>query len=289
MIFWGFNAIILKLLMVTISPSALIFLRIFIATIFLILMYLLRPQSKANKKTKLKYQDLMYGFFGGFFYIYLQLFLHFKGLVLTNATNAILIAGLAPSIAMIFESLLLNKKFALLQKIGVLFAFFGVAISTLGYGDYELNINGTIIIFFGVLIACLGGVFVQKMSQNCDSLTITLIMHSVGLFFFFCEAFITNNVEIGELYSIGLENWTLVLFLSIVNGGIASMVWAWGVSQIGLTKVSIYLPLVPIFGILFAFYILNEDISKLHFFGLICIISSAVMTLGSRSIVFRTP
>ncbi len=277
MLSWGVNAAIIKFLLVSVSPEILLFMRIFLGTVFLSMVFVCTKQYNKNKFTA---EIFILGLIGGGLYIYLQLILYFIGIVDSSATDAVLIAALAPFIAIIFERIFFKKTYQKDQLLGVIIAFFGVLIASVSSYSSTLSLHSNSIIFLSILISCLGGVVIKKMSSQHSSLSIVFILHLSGFIFFMLDIIFFREFETSEIQHISLFNWILIIFFSVFNGGIATVVWTKGIISLGVAKTTAYLPLVPLFGLVWGAWIFNEPLNIFHLIGLSGIFLGSTMATG---------
>jgi drug/metabolite transporter (DMT)-like permease len=277
MLSWGVNAAIIKFLLVSVSPEILLFLRIFIGTFFLFIVFLYTKQYNKNKFTA---EIFILGLIGGGLYIYLQLILYFIGIVDSLATDAVLIAALAPFLAIILERIFFKIKYKRDQLLGVIIAFCGVLIASVGNNSTNVSLLSNSIIFLSILISCLGGIVIKKMSSQHSSLSIVFILHLSGFVFFMLDTIFLRRFETSEILHISFFNWILILFFSICNGGIATVVWTKGIISLGVAKTTAYLPLVPFFGLIWGAWIFNEPLSIFHLIGLGSVFLGSMMATG---------
>jgi len=266
---WGFNATILKTLITTLDIKVVLILRVLLATVFLIFIRIF-----VLKKTRFNLSPyvMFYSILGGFLYLYVQLEFHLHGLLRTTATNAVLITAFVPSMSILFEAVFFKKRFSAVNLMGTLFAVIGVAFVMLNKEQFNnSNWIGNLLIVLSVITACLGGVMIQKLSKTNDHLTTSTLIHLVGSIIFLGDLLFSSLDPSRILQSISVIQWLFILFFSIVNGAVATVLWTRGISEIGLAKTSAYLPLVPFVGIISNSLLLGEQLTIYHGIGLACV------------------
>ena len=271
---WGFNATILKTLIATIDIKTILLMRVFLATIFLIGIHYFLIKKPLLLITP---QVLIFSILGGFFYLYAQLELHLHGLMRTTATNAVLITACVPTMSLIFERFIFKKKFSTFNILGTLLSMMGVAFVILNRDQFtNTSWIGNFLILLSVICACIGGVMIQKLSQNSHLSTSTLI-HIFGSIIYLGDLILGPKDIWQSIQTINLSAWGLILIFALVNGAIATILWTRGISELGLAKTSAYLPLVPSVGIIANSIILREQLTIYHLLGLICVVTGTFL------------
>jgi drug/metabolite transporter (DMT)-like permease len=174
--------------------------------------------------------------------------------------------------SILFEAVFFKKRFSAVNLMGTLFAVIGVAFVMLNKEQFNnSNWIGNLLIVLSVITACLGGIMIQKLSKTNDHLTTSTLIHLVGSIIFLGDLLFSSLDPSRILQSISVIQWLFILFFSIVNGAVATVLWTRGISEIGLAKTSAYLPLVPFVGIISNSLLLGEQLTIYHGIGLACV------------------
>ncbi len=268
-IFWGSSWVIGKILVELAPPFTLGFFRFLIASVFFITLLL------SNKRT-FSYQkkDYLHFFILGLTGIFGYGIFFLIGLKFTTASQGAIIAGLNPVTVSIFTHLLHKER--LEQKwrySGFIISFIGVilVIGVQTLLDFRLEyLIGNLIIALAMCIWGLYSALGKGYMNNKSSLETTTGAVLVGTLifgigasaeqFWFLDAMTDNIFWIGSLL-MGF----FVTFLGFYFYFI-------GIKSIGASKASIFINLVPVFGVLFSFLVLKESLNWSFGVGLILII-----------------
>ncbi len=272
-LFWGGGAFIAaKLSAPFIPPFTLTFLRFLIATLILFLIILIKEKNIY----KLKKKDIPVFLFTGIIGMVGYHIFFFKASTYTTATNSSLIAASNPIITCLLSVVFLKEKLSSKGIIGIILSFTGVLLTiTNGSIANILNINfnkGDILMIIAVLCWASYGVFSKKVMPKYSPMTLTFYS------FLFCTLFLIPFViyekPLTIINKVPYYSYISILYMSIFASVIGYLVQQISIKQIGPSKTSIFVNLVPIFSIVLSAIILSEKIT------LITILSTALIIVG---------
>ena len=199
----------------------------------------------------------------------------YYGLQDTTATNALLINSSIPILIIVLNSILFKEKLSTIQFFGILLSTFGV-IFLVVHGEFsrlldlEFNKGDLWIIvssfdwaFYSILLR-----FRPKEIGGFEFITAITMIGFVLLaagYIIFGYGFdhrvleFETNVYWGTLY--------MVIFPSLLS----FLFWNAGVEKIGANKTGQFTHLMPIFGAILAYLILDERLYSYHYYGIIFI------------------
>lgn len=202
----------------------------------------------------------------------------------TSATNAALINATQPTITAYLAWLLFKDRFQLMQKIGVLLAFIGVAIM-LGKGnlrslaDMNFNTGDFIVIcaMFGLAAYSINLRIIPEELTAIESLFAILIAGSIVLLpFYLIESAFFKPVPLTSKAVLSI----LVMTVFVVVIGMLS--WNIGIQLLGPAVASVFLNLIPIFGAVLAVIFLGEQYHIYHFLCLLLVCLGMLLALGQE-------
>ena len=187
------------------------------------------------------------------------------GLSKTTASMASMIVSLNPIMTMLFAVLFLNEKFSTKKIISVILGIIGISI-VIGFDGNFGQIQGNLLILIAVTIWGSSFTFSKKASENgLSAIAITGWSEIIGTIFLSPSIFIFNTFEKIELLNGEILNW--FIFLGVLSSVIAYIIHYQAISIYGASKVAPSVNIIPISGVITAYFILGENISLSLFLG----------------------
>ena len=187
----------------------------------------------------------------------------------TQAIDTILMISIIPVFVLFLSSVLGIEKFNLIQFSGLIVSFTGVLI-IFSHADLSKIINldfnkGNAWMLLAVFSWALYSSLLKKKKLPFSTLGLVEILASIGLIFlipqFIGEQMYGKEIKLNKAFFLILSFVTL--FASI--GAYYS--WNKAISIIGPNRASIFLHLMPIFGVILAIVLLKEKFQTYHFIG----------------------
>ncbi|MAT85945.1 MAG: hypothetical protein CMA25_03175 [Euryarchaeota archaeon] len=217
------------------------------------------------------------GFYSTFVYQALFMF----GMKYTAAGDASLMITFNPLFTALLAAIMLNHRYTYRLFIGIFLGVIGISILFLASPNVDIPFQsrsiGNIFIALAALSWATSSIYMTKGMSEFEHgeepltpLEITLWASVVGMIFMTPWA-LFETIE-GGWPSISFEGWVSILFLAILSTVVCYVWYADGILVIGPEKSSLYIYLVPPFGILSGWLILDEKLgwSLLWSFLLIC-------------------
>ena len=209
-------------------------------------------------------------------FIYNALF--FMGLKYTTAINGSLIIATNPVVTTIIAALILRETVGWRQVLGILVSFSGVAMVVTG-GSLDvfsnLGINKGDLIISGAPIAwAFYSVLGKKAMVVFSPLVATTYACLIGALMLLPFAIWEGT----NWTVISAANWGAIAYMSIFASVIAFNWWYSGINALGAGRASIFINLVPLWTMLLAATILNENIILPQLLGALLIMSGVYLT-----------
>ncbi|MCY6484071.1 DMT family transporter [Clostridium aestuarii] len=270
-LFWAGAFIAAKLSSPYIPAFTLTFLRFLIATLVLYVVILIKEKSLY----KLKKKDIPVFLFTGIVGMVGYHIFFFTSVKYTTAINSSIIGASNPIITTILCFLFLREKISFKRFIGIIISFTGVFL-TITNGDLSslgnINLNkGDLIMLLAVLCWASYAVYSKKVMPLYSPIVLTFYS------FLFCTLFLVPFViyenPISSLSNVPYYAYAAVVYMSIFASVIGYFVQQMAIKQIGPSKTSIFINLVPVFSIILSVIILKETVTIMKIFaaGLIII------------------
>jgi len=211
-----------------------------------------------------------------------QIFVY-KALEHTAATNAILVLSTAPAVIVLFSRLALGEPMQGRQWLGIIASFCG-AIVLVSHGDLamlrELELGaGELWMLAAVPTWAVYSVLLKRRPQALPARSMLALSAVVGL------AWMTPLVVLSP--SVLVVNCTPeimagVAYVAVGSSVIAFYCWNRGVMSIGPARAGIYLHLMPVFGSVLAFLLLDETLEGYHLWGAALVFTGIALTQFAR-------
>ncbi len=224
---------------------------------------------------------LVLGIIGNVFY--LTLFIH--GLERTKAGNV----GLLMSVGTVFTALLSRLLGHEYQDrrvwVGIFLSFGGVAVILLESAEFAVGTGTLVGDLITLAAACCWSVytvFSKTLMRSYSPLTFTTLTLSVGAFaLFFLSLPDLMDLNWGQ---ISTKSYLELGYSSVFSLAVAYSIWFYCVDRLGSTKTAIYINLVPLGTLLFAWFFIGEEITLLQILGGVLILSGIYLTKLKRKL-----
>ncbi len=277
---WGSTFVFTKMLLQNgLSPAQIFTLRFIIAYILLLAFALSRHRFRLFCKS-LKDELLMVvlGITGGSVYFLAEN----AAMLFTTATNTSLIVCSCPLFAMLLFAIVYrhSERVSRLQALGSVIACLGMAVVVLN-GHFVLHLSplGDMLAFAACLCWAVYSLLMKPATERYSSLFITRKVFFYGLltiipYYFFVPGFPSMEVLLRPEVL-----WNL-LFLGVVASMICYVTWNWVISKLGAVIATNWVYFNPITTIIFAWWLLHEQITVWFLLGTVLILTG--MYLADR-------
>ncbi|MBB6454956.1 drug/metabolite transporter (DMT)-like permease [Salirhabdus euzebyi] len=220
----------------------------------------------------------------GFTGIILFNLLVYSSLVYTTSTNAAIVETTAPIFTIIIGALFLKERLNKLQYFGMVLSLTG-AIWVITKGSWQvitgLQFNiGDIIMLVAMLMWSIYSILVKEHNSKYPAYGGLTIMLSLAVVVLFPFALVEWLRGIESLFT--LEKILGLLYLGIFPSIIALMFWNKGVQDIGPSRASIFLNLLPVFTIIGAVLFLGEKVIWAQLFGGFLVITGVILSTRGK-------
>lgn len=275
MAIWGSTFVFTKILLVNgLSPAQIFTLRFIIAYI-LLLMFELTFRRQSFRLFSNSRRDelvmLLLGISGGSMYFLTEN----AAMLYTTATNTSLIVCSCPLFAMLLVALAYrqSEKFTRMQVAGSLIACAGMAAVVLN-GRFVLHLSpkGDILAFGACLCWAVYSLLMKTVTERYSTFFITRKVFFYGLLTILPYYLAVPGFPSMEVIFSSQVIWNL-LFLGVVASMVCFLVWNWVIHQLGAVVATNWVYFNPITTILFAWWLLHEQITPWFLFGTVLILT----------------
>ena len=246
---WGFTGILGKL--IHLDAYYLVWHRVLVALVALgiALAFMRKPLKPANLKSFLKIAGV------GLFVV-LHWMTFYKSIQLSTASLGILCLSTATLHVTWLEPIIMKRKFSWIEFLLGTLVIYGIYFVS---SDFDANDKEALIYgLFSALFAALFSVFNAKLAQDTPSYQITFYEMVSALVFLTIVLLFQGNLT-AELFNMTMSDFFWLLFLGIMCTSFAFLATIEVVKRLGAFTVSLSINLEPVYTILLAIAILNED------------------------------
>ena len=201
----------------------------------------------------------------------------FSGLKFVTASRASMIIALNPSFITLLSALVFKERFNHFNYAGIFLSLIGVSIvisqgnlreiflGKIGYG--ELLLLGCVICWSSFTI--MGKVVMSRF--NLKPIVVITYACIIGTLILALPAYLEGQIK--NMREFTWEVWISLIVLGLF-GTVLAFIWFYqGVEEIGPSRASIFINLVPIFATLIAVLILGEKLSSSLLIGAVLVVS----------------
>lgn len=256
-VFWAGAFIAGKYTVPYISTFTLTFLRFFYATI--ILLFVMKRSSVDFKLEKEKLPVFLFTGIVGMFGYHV---LFFTALKYTTAINSSIIAATNPMVTTLLAVVFLRSRLGAKQVFGIVLSFVGVILTITGADlsvlhSFSFNAGD---IWMLAAVAAWAAYSVFSKSRGKGIQPIVLTFYSFLVCTILLIPFVIYERPWEYLFTIPASAHLAVLYMSVFPSVIGYLVQQMAIKEIGPSKASVFVNLVPVFSIILAVLILGEDL-----------------------------
>jgi drug/metabolite transporter (DMT)-like permease len=211
----------------------------------------------------------------GLFQTFLQYVLFYIGLSFSTGVQGSIIAGTTSFFQLLAAHFMYkNDRLTFRKMLGVTVGFAGVIIVNITKGTLSLQLGiGEICLLVAMAFGGYGNVLAKEAAKQVDVAYLTAYQMMIGSF----GLLIIGGLTTGFLpFHFDLITFGMLIYLALLSA-VGFVLWnnVMKYNQVG--KVSMYLFLVPVFGVILSSVMLHEALSYLVFIGLIMVTSGIII------------
>ena len=273
MVFWGMSFVWSTQVYENLNPTATIFLRLVVATIFLTAILFV---FRLNEKVKKEHMGLfaLAAMFEPFLYFI------FEGYGLKN-TSPIIGSGIIamiPLVTPIAARIFLKERLTPMNIVGFIISFVGVIVLLLNKNlEFTVSPKGILFLFGAVVVAVGYSIALIKLTKLYKPLTITWMQNIIGMIYFIPMVLIMERFEPSNFANLGGYIVPLVC-LGVFCSSVAYALWAFTFSKLGASRANVYSNLIPVFTAIFSYFIIHEALTVNKIIGIILVVLGLVFS-----------
>ena len=263
---WGSAFVFIKIATPAIGAVGLVFLRLVLASLLLGVLFIRKQHFKMIK------ENIFPIILIGATNVALPFYCFSYAALEINASTMAVINGSTPLFAFVFSIFWLNFQFKWFQFLGILIGMSGLVVFV-GYESLEFKLFPMFMAMIGAAMYGLSMNYIYKLN-----VVDTGVMAAVTM--------VAATIMIAPfllLDPIIMENWNLkiaasVIFLGVFCTGLAFLPYFILIKRVGPISTSLVALLVPIFGMLWAYLLLQETLTLVMLIGCLLIVGGVVLT-----------
>jgi drug/metabolite transporter (DMT)-like permease len=271
MIFWSLSFIWYKRAYVFFGPMTTIFLRLLISAIILLIIAKVSNSLKINKKDFKLF--MLAALFEPFLYFMGESF----GLKMVSSVTAAVIVSTIPIFSPIIISFFYPEKLSILNIIGIVVSFLGVGLVIINDTlRFKASIPGILLMFLAVFAAIGYAIALKHLVPIYKPITIIAVQNSIGAILFAPFFAIFE----WKWFLTGLSSNAMIplINLAVFASSIAFILFAYGVSVIGVSKANTFTNLIPVITSIFSYYMLSEKFTTIKIIGIIIVVGGLFLS-----------
>ena len=273
MIFWGMSFVWSTQVYQNLNPTATIFLRLVVATIFFTAILFIFRLNERVKKEHLKLFALA-AMFEPFLYFI------FEGYGLKN-TSPIIGSGIIamiPLVTPIAARIFLKERLTPMNIVGFIISFVGVIILLLNKNlEFTASPKGILFLSGAVLVAVGYSIALIRLTKLYKPLTITWMQNIIGMLYFLPLTLIMERFEPSNFANVGDYILPLVC-LGVFCSALAYALWAFAFSKLGASRANVYSNLIPVFTAIFSYLLAIESLTVNKIIGIVVVVVGLVLS-----------
>ena len=273
-IFWGISFILTKELFLTeehMTVTILITLRLAIATAVMFPALLL-----AGKLQRIRREDIKWFLLLAFCEPFIYHLCETSGVQLVSGSLASVVIATIPLFVPFGMWIAYRRRINPTLIVGVVMSLTGVGVMLLGGDGLTGNLNGILFLVGAVVIAVVYTLLLVKVVDHYNPLVITTWQNLIGLIYFLPLMLAFDGSQLA-LLSWSPKMLTLILVLGICCSTLAYAGYNYGVRTLGASEACIFNNAIPIFSLIAAVIIGQEQFSWAKLAGMTIVIAGVVI------------
>ncbi len=273
MIIWGLSFIWSTQVYRNLNPTATIFLRLVVATVFFTaLLFIFGLNEKVERKhlglfaLAAMFEPFLYFIFEGY------------GLKHTSPIIGSAIIAMIPLVTPVAATIFLKEKLSPMNIVGFIVSFVGMMIMLINKDlEFIASTKGVIFLFCAVIVAVGYSISLAKLTKLYKPLTITWVQNIIGMIYFLPMTIVMEQFEPSNFGNVG-EYIVPLVCLGVLCSAVAYSLWAFAFSKLGASRANVYSNLIPVFTGIFSFILGIEALSSNKILGIVLVVVGLIFS-----------
>ena len=200
------------------------------------------------------------------------------GLERVSASISAFIIATIPVFTPFVAYWIFRERLSTINILGLIISFIGVLMIVLNFDfSFAASPLGITFLFLGVFSAVTYSVFLKKLTFRYKPMTIIGYQNLIGVIYFIPLFFIFDFPAVLEVKPSAKALFSLIL-LGVFASSFAYALFAFVVTNLGISKANIYSNLIAVFAAIASFLILHEEFSNFKLLGMFVIIFGVMLS-----------
>ena len=255
---WGFSFPLLKAALDEVEPITLAAIRYSIAVIPLLL-FMVASLGKNGLIIPLK-NDFLFFLCLGLVGITLPNLFQNYGMTMTQSHLSAIIQASGPVFTIILAVLILKEPLGRNKVAGTIIALSGTLLLVTGSGVdlFGSTSLGNFLVLISAISYAISSIMSKKILHKYDPLSAATISMFLGTIILIVLMIFESPTQ--RIPQITAEGWVIILILSILPGALALLVWYTVLKKTEVSRIILFIYLIPIFAAVISFIWLEEEI-----------------------------
>lgn len=201
-----------------------------------------------------------------------------SGVQLVSGSMASIVVATIPLFVPFGMAIAFKQKIRPVTLIGIVLSLVGLSVMLLfgGQGNLDANPIGLAWLFGAVLIAVVFTIMLVKLIDHYQPITITVYQNLFGLLYFIPVMLIADGSNL-PLLSYSPRMILLLLILGVFCSTLAYIFYNIGVAKLGATSACIFTNVIPVFSLVAAILIGQEQLTWSKPIGIIIVVAGVIL------------
>ena len=280
---WGVSVPLSKKAVAAIPPVTLLSLQLLASIIVLWVALLLRRQPMAAVTDQpITRSDLFRACFSGMLQPGATFLLVTLGLLLTSASEVVLLDAIEPIIIIAMAAVLLKERVSSLQYLCAIVALCGAVLVILPQIDMAAiswnGLAGDLLVLAGLCVAAFYVVLSRRLISAYDGLHLAAIQQSAAFAFAMVALLVATLIGVAPLdwRVIDGEIVCLVILSGLLQFALPFWLYLLALRHMRASMAALFLPLIPLSGVILAYFLLGETLGAGQWLGAVLIIAAVL-------------
>ena len=262
MVFWSMSFIWYRPANEFYGPITLVLMRLIVSSLFLFTFSAIIRKLEWVQRGDWRWFMLL-AFFEPFMYFIGESI----GMTMISSTLAAVLISLSPLLSPVAERLFFGRRIPVLSIVGLCVSVLGVAIVVFhnGIGHMDANPYGVLLMLVAVVATAGYSVTVTKLTQRYSVFSIISYQNTLGALYF-VPLFLIFERE--AFMGVTLQSIVPIVKLGIFASSFAFLLYTYSLKHLGITRASSFTNAIPVLTAVFAYFILNEEITLIMMLGI---------------------
>lgn len=262
MVFWSMSFIWYRPANEFYGPITLVLMRLIVSSLFLFTFSAIIRKLEWVQRGDWRWFMLL-AFFEPFMYFIGESI----GMTMISSTLAAVLISLSPLLSPPLERIFFGRRIPLLSIVGLCVSVLGVGIVVFhkGIGQMDANPYGVLLMMVAVLATAGYSVTVTKLTQRYSVFSIISYQNTLGALYF-VPLFLIFERE--AFMGVTLQSIVPIVKLGIFASSFAFLLYTYSLKHLGITRASSFTNAIPVLTAVFAYFILNEEITLIMMLGI---------------------